>query len=160
MFWRLTDARKRWSRVKGAPNQQAFRKLVKSGKAHGILALDDREPVGWCSFGPKAHFPGLETTRSYRTESAAGLWAINCFYLVKEYRRIGLGQLLAGEAVKAIRRRGGKIVEAYPVTLTRNGKRLPPAFSFTGPEVIFTRLGFKEVQRLAPSRPVYRLDLG
>jgi len=45
------------------------------------------------------------------------------------------------------------------VTLTGDGNKLPAAFSYTGPEIIFQRLGFKEVQRLAKSRPMYRLEL-
>jgi len=45
------------------------------------------------------------------------------------------------------------------VTLTQDGNKLPAAFAYTGPEIIFQRLGFKEVQRLAKSRPMYRLEL-
>jgi hypothetical protein len=45
------------------------------------------------------------------------------------------------------------------VTLTKDGKKLPASFSYQGPEIVFQRLGFKEVQRLAPTRPLYRLKL-
>jgi hypothetical protein len=62
-------------------------------------------------------------------------------------------------AIKAIAEHGGRIVEAYPVTLTKDGKRLPAAFSFTGPEALYQQLGFREIQRLAASRPLYRLTV-
>jgi len=45
------------------------------------------------------------------------------------------------------------------VTLTKKGEKLPAAFAFTGPEIIYQRLGFKEAQRLAASRPLYCLEL-
>lgn len=63
---------------------------------------------------------------------------------------------LLEQAVAAAGKRGASLVEGMPVTKTKGGKKLPPVFSWTGPEIIFKRCGFKEVQRLAPSRPLYR----
>jgi hypothetical protein len=72
---------------------------------------------------------------------------------------MGLIYRLTEAAIKAIRKRKGTIIEAYPVTLTKEGKQLPAAFSYTGPETVFQRLGFQEIQRLSASRPLYRLEL-
>ncbi|RKX26100.1 MAG: GNAT family N-acetyltransferase [Candidatus Zixiibacteriota bacterium] len=159
MHWRIPRGGKMWETAKGAPNRKAFHRLVKTGKACGILAFDGDEPVGWCSFGLRSDFPRTETIKAYRRADIDGVWSINCFYLAKEHRARGLGSLMAEAAVKAIRKRGGGMIEAYPVTLTKDGKKLPAAFSFTGPEIVFQRLGFKEIQRLSPSRPLYRLKL-
>ena len=158
-----------WEKAKGEPNRRAFKKLVESGRALGIIAVREREAVGWCSFGRRSDFPRLERTKAYRYDPDAHpvdgepgeerAWAINCLFLNKEYRGRGLSGQMVEAAVRAIRKRKGKLIEAYPVTLTKDGKQLPPAFSFTGPEIVFQRLGFKEVQRLAPTRPLYCLEL-
>jgi len=164
MHWRREKGGQAWEQAKGEPNRRAFRKLVESGQAHGIIALRQGQPVGWCSFGRRSEFPRLERTKAYRRpgQDAArpsDTWAINCLFLDKDVRGRGLSMRLVDAAVKAIRKHRGRIIEAYPVTLTKNGKKLPAAFAFTGPEIIYQRLGFKEVQRLAASRPLYCLEL-
>jgi len=160
MFWRREKGGKAWDAAKGQPNRRAFKELVVAGKAHGVLALDGDLPVGWCSFGKRTDFPRLERTKAYRRDDGRKVWSINCFYIAAGYRRQGLARKMAEIAVNAVRKRKGRLVEAYPVTLTKDGKRLPPAFAYTGPEIIFKELGFREIQRLAPTRPLYRLELG
>jgi hypothetical protein len=165
MHWRREKGGQAWEKVKGDPNRRAFKKLVDSGRANGVLAIHDTTPVGWCSFGPRADFPRLERTKAYRysdramVETDAEVWSINCLFLTRDCRRKGLVTPMIETAIRAIRKRKGKLIEAYPVTLTQAGQKLPAAFSFTGPEIVFKRLGFKEVQRLAPTRPLYRLEL-
>jgi len=164
MHWRREKGGKEWEAAKGAPNRRAFKKLVEAGEAHGILAFDGERPVGWCNFGRRSEFPRLDRTKAYRLDNAGEptpeqIWSINCLFVSKEYRGTGLAQEMVAEAVKAIKRRKGKTIEAYPVTLTSDGQKLPAAFAYTGPEIIYRRLGFKEHQRLAASRPMYRLEI-
>lgn len=159
MWWRREKGGKSWEAVRGNSNKRDFKKLVESGQARGILAFDRQKPVGWCSFGKRTEFPRLERTKAYRREDGHKVWSLNCFYIAPGYRKQGLARAMAEAAVKAVKKRKGRRVEAYPVTLTSEGKRLPPAFAFTGPESIFQELDFKEVQRLAPTRPLYRLEL-
>ncbi len=157
MSWRVAHGGKMWQAAVGEPNRKSFRKLVTGGQAHGVLAFDGKSPVGWCAFGLRTEFPRTETVKAYRRDDIAGVWSINCFFIDKEYRKSGLSELLLAAAVKAIKKHRGKVIEAYPTPLTKDGKQLPAAFSYTGPEVIFQRAGFKEVQRLSASRPLYRL---
>jgi len=39
MHWRREKGGQAWEQAKGEPNRRAFRKLVESGQAHGIIAL-------------------------------------------------------------------------------------------------------------------------
>jgi GNAT superfamily N-acetyltransferase len=164
MHWRREKGGKAWEEAKGEPNRRAFKRLVESGEAHGIIAIFGGRPVGWCSFGRRSDFPRLERTKAYARDETAqtgivDAWSINCLFLDKEFRNQGLSQKLVEAAVKAIRKRKGKLIEAYPVPLTKGGQKLPAAFAFTGPEIIYQRLGFREVQRLSFSRPLYQLEL-
>ena len=159
MSWRITPHGKTWSQACGEPNRKAFRKLIESGEAHGILAFDGKNPVGWCAFGLRTDFPHLESAKAYKRDDIEKIWSINCFFIHRDDRNRGVATLLAEAAVAAIKKRKGKIVEAYPAPLTKDGAKLPATFVWTGPEEMFRKLGFKEVQRLSYSRPLYRLVL-
>lgn len=159
MFWRTPQGGKMWRDAVGEPNKKTFRRLIKDGQAHGILAFDGDHPIGWCSFGRRADFPRTETMKAYRRDDAAEAWSINCFFVRKEYRSAGVGELMCEAAVKAIAKHKGRIAEAYPVPLTKDGNKLPAAFVYTGPEAIFKKVGFKLVQRLSYSRPLYRMTI-
>ena len=159
MYWRIPHGGKMWQESKGEPNRKAMMKLIKSGAALGVLAFDRGCPVGWCSFGLRTDFPRTETAKAYRSDDIDKVWSINCFYIDKEYRQQGLVYALTETAIKGIKKRKGRIVEAYPVPVTKDGNKLPAAFVYTGPEAVFKKLGFKEVQRLSYSRPLYRLTL-
>jgi GNAT superfamily N-acetyltransferase len=158
MSWRITPHGKTWQNATGDPNRRAFKQLVESGKAHGILAFVDTQSVGWCAFGLRTDFPHTESAKAYRRSDIRGVWSINCFFIHKTYRDQGVASALAEAAIKAIKKRKGKIIEAYPAPLTKAGDKLPATFVWTGPEVLFQRLGFVEVQRLSYSRPLYRLE--
>lgn len=162
MHWRIAQGGKMWEAAKGEPNRLAFKELVQSGQARGIIALHNQQPMGWCSFGLRTAFPRLERTKAYRQTEPANrgdVWSINCLFINKEGRGQRLSIQLVQAAVEAIGRLNGTLIEAYPVTLTKDGQKLPPAFSFTGPEIIYQRLGFKETERRAQSRPLYCLEL-
>ena len=159
MSWRVPRAGKYSETVQGEPNRLAMKDLVFQGKAFGILAYVGRKPVGWCSFGPREHYPRLGRTKAYRREDTIPAWSVPCFFVRKDWRGKGLSMLLLQQAVEAAKRKGSKVVEGCPVTKTKDGKKLPAAFSWTGPEIIFKRCGFKDIQRLAPTRPLYRKEL-
>jgi GNAT superfamily N-acetyltransferase len=158
MSWRVPHGGKAWREASGDPSRRAFAGLVKSGSAHGILAFDGDHPVAWCAFGKRTDFPRTETVKAYRRDDIGDVWSINCFYIDRSYRNRGLAVMLAEAAVKAIRKRRGKVIEAYPVPLTKGGDKLPAAWAYTGPEIVFKRLGFKLIQRVSYSRPLYRLN--
>jgi GNAT superfamily N-acetyltransferase len=158
MWWRV-ESRKVFNKIKGSDAKKTFRNLVQKGKIHGVLAFFEDEPVGWCSFGPRRDFPIVETVRVYKRDDTADVWSIVCFFIHRKWRRKGLSRGLLKAAVEAIRKQGVKIVEAYPVTTTKDGRKLSPSFAWTGPIKIFEELGFKTVQSTSPLKPLVRLEL-
>jgi GNAT superfamily N-acetyltransferase len=159
MWWRVERGGKLWEETKGRRAKARMKKLVAAGEAQGILAFDGETPVGWCSFGPRAAFPRLETVKAYRRDDTEGVWCVNCFFITRSHRGRGVARGLLGAALAAMRRLGVGIVEGYPVTTTRDGRKLAAAFAWTGPERIFAEAGFEEVQRMAPTKPLLRKRL-
>jgi predicted GNAT family acetyltransferase len=157
MSWRREKGGKLWEESKGEPNRKEFKRLVESGEALGVLAFDGDVPVAWCAFGKRTVFPRTERMKAYSRTDIDLVWSVNCFFIGRGYRGIGLAEKLLEKAVAGIKRRKGKIIEGYPVPLTKAGDKLPAAFAYTGPEIIFKRQGFKLIQKLSASRPLYRL---
>lgn len=155
-WWRVERGGRLWQETRGAKAKRMMKRLFQSNQITGLLAYDGYRAVGWCSYGPRSVFPRLDRTKAYRRDDIAGVWSINCFFIDRNYRRQGLARSMLGAAVKFIRKRKVKIIEAYPVTMTKEGKRLPPAFSYQGPLKIFEDEGFEVVQQSAPSRPLVR----
>ena len=151
--WRRTRAER------GARNKREKKALVKQGRAHGILVYGKGEPLGWCQYGPKEELPRIEGNKNYRAlglnDSAKKLWRITCFVVDKKHRQCGVATVALKAALEAIRKRGGGVVEAYPIIpweeLCRARVRRcghAPAFgneSTHGTLSMFEKQGFKKV---------------
>ncbi len=155
MWWRRPGG-ENWDEVKGATNKRRFRNLVGKGKAQGIIAYDGGEPVGWLAFGPRLDFPALARARTLKCDDPERVWSINCLFVRRRHRRRGVAEGMIGAAVELIGKRGGEIVEGYPVK-TKKGKEIPDAFAFTGTLSVFKRQGFKAVGTRTASRQRVRL---
>lgn len=93
--------------------------LVERNKSHGILVYCGGEPVGWCQYGPRDELPRIDNSphcRGHSPEGNQNLWRITCFVVDKRYRRRGVGSAALRAALAAIKKKGGGIVEAFPVT--------------------------------------------
>ncbi len=152
--WRIPQGGILWEATKGARAKRTMKYLFKNNMVTGLLAYDGDKPVGWCSYGPRTDFPRTERMKAYRRDDIANVWSLNCFFIDKKYRRTGLAREILGAALKFMKKRKVKIVEAYPVPLTKDGKQLPAAFAYTGPLKIFEEAGFEIIQRLSYSRPL------
>ncbi len=75
MWWRVPMGGKVWEAAKGVPNREAFRSLVQSGRASGVLAFDGDRPVGWCAVGPRADFPRLERSKALARPWSDTTWS-------------------------------------------------------------------------------------
>ena len=152
MWFRLTH--KEFEARKGDANKRAMKALVRSGAVPGILAYYEGKPVGWCSVAPRKEYTRLETSRILKPVDDKPVWSIVCLFVAKRYRRTGVSTQLLRAAVDHVRKRGGKIVEGYPVEPKK--KKTPDAFAFHGLASAFLETGFKEVARRSEHRPIMR----
>jgi GNAT superfamily N-acetyltransferase len=152
----------KWLRTRakrGVRNRREKRALVEKGCAHGILVYASGEPVGWCQYGPREELPRIDNSRNYRglapEPSTERLWRITCFVVDKKHRKRGVASAALKAALEAIRKKGGGLVEAYPMIpwedLCRSRIRRcghAPAFgnaSTHGTQSMFEKAGFKAV---------------
>jgi len=151
MYWRL--ARSDWTAGKQGGNRRAFRRIVMSGQAPGVLAYADGEPVGWCSVAPRAAYPSLARARVLKPVDDTPVWSISCLFVARPHRRRGVSTLLLRAAAAFAQSRGARVVEGYPVDAAQG---LPDPFVWTGLASAFRRGGFHEVARRSPTRPIMR----
>ena len=138
-WWRIAGV-EHWKDVQGEVAHSRLCRQVKEGYAHGVLAFDGDEAVGWCSFEPRASLPRLERSPRFKGRPGEGVWFVGCFFIQRSWRHRGLSELLLKHAIGAMEREGARVVEAVPTAT--HGRPQADAFLFTGTCEIFERLGF------------------
>jgi GNAT superfamily N-acetyltransferase len=120
----------------------------------GIIAYHRKEPVGWCSVGPRTDFIRLENSRIFKPVDDKEVWSITCLFIDKTHRRHGISTQLLKAAVDYAAKKGANIVEGYPFE-PKKGK-MPDPFVWTGLASAYFEQGFVEVARRSPTRPIVR----
>jgi GNAT superfamily N-acetyltransferase len=152
MWWRLR--RSEFDKNKGNKNRQAMEAIVAAGEEPGILAYTGEIPIGWCAVAPRESYPVLGRSRILKPVDNASVWSVVCFFVDKRHRRQGVTVQLLHATLAYVKRKGGTIVEGYPVEPKKNP--MPAAFAWTGIASAFRRAGFKECARRSPTRPIMR----
>lgn len=155
MFWRVAKGGAVWTASKGAPNRRAFKRLVGSGEATGVLAFRGSTPVGWCSVAPKEDFAYFDRTRALLCNSPSGTWSVTCFYVPTRERGRGIAGALLQAAVVLAQDGGAAAVEGYPVRPPADGATVAASFAWTGLPALFEAAGFQKIKRPPEARPIY-----
>lgn len=157
-----------WPRVRGVEfksmtkggRRDAFKAVVKKGPPPGLLAYEGKAAVGWVAVSPRRAVHRFNIARnSASVEEDADLdrtWAISCFYVRNGSRGEGLTTALAKAAVAYARKGKAAAVEVCAIEPDRP---LIWGEAFVGVASVFPPLGFKEIARRSPKRPLLRLDL-
>jgi len=156
MLWRLK--RSEFEKQKGDKNKAAFKAVVDSGEAPGILAYANGSPIGWCALAPRETYPALDRSRVLKRIDDKPVWSIVCLFIARPYRRKGVSIELLKAAAEYVRKRGGKIVEGYPVEPRKD--EMPDVFAWTGLASAFRKAGFVECGRRSETRPIMRRETG
>ena len=141
--------------------------ITHAAVAPGLIAYVDEQPVGWTRVGRRATFPGVLGNRALARvltdDGAAGddrVWWVTCFKVDSRHRRGGVGVALLRAAVEYAREHGATTVEGHPVDVdSLKATRVSGSAIYTGTLAMFAAVGFTEVARTYPTRPVMRLEL-
>jgi GNAT superfamily N-acetyltransferase len=152
MYWRMR--RKEYDTLRGPGTKKKMKHLVNKGTIPGIIAYDNKNPVGWCSVAPREDFPVLENSRVLKRIDDKPVWSVVCFFINKDYRKKGLSIELLNAAKSYVKMNRGKIIEGYPVE-PKLGKTAD-AFAWTGLASAFKKASFKEIERRSETRPIMR----
>jgi GNAT superfamily N-acetyltransferase len=148
MAWRTTPEEARHH--SGAERKPMMKARVDAGTTVGLLGYLDGEPVAWVSIAPRDTYRALGGPAAAAGET---IWSLVCMYVHRRVRGDGYGLELIEAARDYARKRGGTVLEAYPVDPDS------PSYRFMGFVPAFERLGFTAVGTAGSRRHVMRLAL-
>jgi len=154
MHWKLRG--KAFDNAKGYRARQMHKSIVDAGTETGLLAYKDGEVVGWLAVEPRSAYEKLSYSRVLTPVDDQPVWSVTCFYIAKGHRGNGVSVRLLKSAIDHVKRKGGRILEGYPV---ETDHIQPAPFMFTGTASTFKQAGFKEVARNSPTRPIFRYTI-
>jgi GNAT superfamily N-acetyltransferase len=155
MWWRIP--RSQFSAQSGAGNRRALRRLVQDRVPTGLIGYAGRQPVGWIAVGPRETLPSLDRSRVLRRLDDEPVWSITCLFIAKEFRGQGVAGKLVGAAYDYVRKRGGRMVEAYPTD--PRGRKLAPVSSYMGTPALFRKSGFRRVAKPSDAKLIMRREV-
>jgi GNAT superfamily N-acetyltransferase len=141
-------------RVSGS--KAALKSLIAQDPPPDLLGYLGKTPVGWVLLGPREHYAKLARSPVMKPVDDQAAWSVVCFVVPSEYRKQGVARELLAGAVHYARKRGVRLLEAYPVDKDEPSATEAPWF---GSKSMFDEAGFQEVARRKPARPVVRLQL-
>jgi GNAT superfamily N-acetyltransferase len=148
MAWRTTPEEA--THHSGAERKPMMRARVMAGTTVGLVGYLEGEPVAWVSIAPRETYRKLGGPGAREGER---VWSLVCMYIHRPYRKQGYGLALIEAARAYAARRGGTVLEAYPVAPDS------PSYRHMGFVPAFEKLGFKPVARAGSRRHVMRLAL-
>jgi len=131
----------------GPAHRAARRRQIASGRAHGVLAFDRGEVVGWCNAGPRASFGNLRVYGSAVDDPREPVGAVMCFVIAPERRREGIATALLGGAEELFRELGLSVAEAYPRAVAPNPALPSSASYYKGSPAMYERAGYQPHKR-------------
>lgn len=137
-------------------NRAQLKALAQAGGPVGLVGYKGNTPVGWVSFGPREDFAKLARSPVMKPVDDQPVWSIVCFVVPSEFRGQGVARSLLDAAVEYCRKKGARLVEAYPVD---KAQRTDDQNMWFGAKSMFDAAGFEEVARRKPERPVVRIRI-
>jgi ribosomal protein S18 acetylase RimI-like enzyme len=139
-----------------AASRAELRSLAGIDPPPGLIGYRGEVPVGWVSLGPREDYAKLQRSPVMKPVDGQPVWSVVCFVVPSEYRRQGVAKALLAGAVEYARKRGVRLLEAYPID---KPDRSADDSLWFGAKAMYDAAGFEEVARRRPARPVVRLRL-
>jgi GNAT superfamily N-acetyltransferase len=127
-----------------AENRRDMSEGIERRRVSALLAMSEGEPVGWCNYGETTHLAGVMKRFKLEAESQRGVGSVACFVIASPYRGHGVASKLLEAAIRRLRARGVREVEAYP---PRAGEDTPQG-NYRGPMEMYVRAGFEPYREL------------
>src|SRR5262245_4346620 len=159
MAYRLTGSREPLPPgvTRAQANRAALKALVDAGNSPGLIGYRGKTPVGWVSIGPREEYAKLRRSPVMKAVDEQPVWSVICFVVPPEHRGQGAAQALLNGAVAYAKKHGATLIEAYPVD---KPTRSNDDFMWFGAKSMYDKVGFKEIARRRPHRPVVRIKPG
>ena len=138
-------------------NRAALKALVDAGNSPGLIGYRGKIPVGWVSIGPREEYAKLRRSPVMKAVDEQPVWSVICFVVPPEHRGQGVAQALLSGAVAYAEKHGATLIEAYPVD---KPTRSNDDYMWFGAKSMYDKVGFKEIARRKPHRPIVRIKAG
>src|SRR4051812_23045380 len=118
MYYRVSGKETGFTRpgdAQPARARAALRKLAELDPPPGLLGYRGKQPVGWISLGPRVDYAKLARSPTMKPVDEQPVWSIVCLVVPSEFRGQGVARELITGAVAYARKRGVRLLEAYPV---------------------------------------------
>jgi len=148
MSWRTTPEEAKHH--SGPERKPMMKSRIMDGTTVGLVGYLEGEPVAWVSIAPRETYRELGGPEA---EAGEKIWSLACMYIHRKLRGEGHGTALIEAAKAYAKKRGGTVLEAYPVDPKS------PSYRFMGFVPAFERLGFKQIGKAGSRRHVMRLSL-
>ena len=157
-----------WPRISGGEFQAmsrdqrkcAFEAVVGQGPPPGLLLYEGSLAIGWVAVGPRKSVARFDTTKTSRldheTRAAGDAYAITCFYVRNGHRKRGLMKDLTAAAIEFARKKKARVLDVCPID---TAKPLMWGEGFVGIDSVMRDMGFTEIARRSPRRPLMRMEL-
>jgi ribosomal protein S18 acetylase RimI-like enzyme len=133
-----TQTDEEWAARTATDNRRDMTAMISEGKVTGLLAYADGKPVGWCNYGETTRLGGVMHKLGLSAPEQEGVGSVACFVIAAPYRGHGIASRLLDAAVERLRKRGVRVVEAYPHHSEDSAQG-----NYRGPLGMFLRAGFE-----------------
>lgn len=146
---------KEFNQTRKEGHKEAMRTHVQSGAEPGLIAYADGVPAGWVALAPRERYKRLAKSKRLGPVDEQPVWVVSCFFIHRNYRRLGLMEKLLEAAIDYARIKKVKILEAFPLDVE---EKINSMSLFTGKSSVFRKAGFEQVA-LRETRPILRKTL-
>ena len=132
--------------AKAGPAHRAARaERIRSGQAHGLLALVEGKVVGWCNAQTRSRFLNMRRYATVVDDPKEPVGSIMCFLVAPGHRGKGVGTALLKAACDKFRRDNLHVAEGYPTTNpVKRAREIPWAEeNYKGSLGMYLKAGFK-----------------
>lgn len=124
-------------------NRAARRATIEAGRAAGLLAYVDEQPIGWVNAAPRDSYGNLRGFAAAAAPGQPAVGSIMCFVIAPEHRGQGVASALLAATDDHLRGLGMAVAEAYPRQAPPAQPDLPwTAAYYKGSPGMYRRAGF------------------